>query len=329
MELYMSEQSPQANSQEVQQTPQQHEASMQDRILNLLDPEGQPEEKSEPQSEAKPEDSQEQPEVKAEEKEPEIPQLEEIEIEGEKLHVPSALAQKVKDGFLRQQDYTKKTQEAAEVRKNYEAALQQASQVLELQKTMTPKLGQLASLDEQIAQYEKVDWNTLTAQDQTRALQLSIAFQQAKDARQKVVGELNQMQSQQADAAKQAHRTKIEEGQKALARDIKGWNEELGRKILTSTSEAYGAPAEMLANISEPWAVRALHDAMQYREIQAQAKKIPEKKAPVQTPTLKPTGSESRTPDHQSYLDDRKNLRSAKTNSERSKAAEKLILRKL
>jgi hypothetical protein len=324
----MSEQSPQANSQETPQSPQSHGQEMEDRIMSLLDPKGQPEKTEEPQPEAQPEDSQEQPEVKAEEKE-EIPQLEEIEIEGEKLQVPSKLAQKVKDGFLRQQDYTKKTQEAAEVRKNYETALQQASQVLELQKHMTPKLGQLASLDEQIAQYEKVDWNTLTVQDQTRALQLSIAFQQAKDTKQKLIGEINQLQSQQADAAKQAHRAKIEEGQKALARDIKGWNADLGRKILTSTAEAYGAPAEVLASISEPWAVRVLHDAMQYREIQAQAKKIPEKKAPPQTPTLKPTGSENRSTEQQSYLDDRKALRSAKTPSERSKAAEKLILRKL
>ena len=320
----MSEQSAQPNSQE--ETPQSHGQQMEDRILSLLDPKGQPEEKPEPEPEAKPEDSKEQPEVKAEEKvEPEIPEAVEIEYEGKKHKVSPEL----KEAFLRQQDYTKKTQEAAEVRKSYESALQQANQVLELQKSQYTHLGKLASLDEQIAQYEKVDWNTLTAQDATRAQQLFIAFQQAKDAKAKTLQELNGLQAQQTEASQKAMAAKVEEGRKALERDIKGWNVELGRKILTSTSEAYGAPAEMLASISEPWAVRALHDAMMYREIQAQAKKIPEKKAPPQTPTLKPTGSESRSPEQQSYADDRKALRAAKTPSERSKAAEKLILRKL
>ena len=319
----MSEQSPQANSQA--ETPQSHEAAMEDRILNLLDPQGQPEEKKEPQPEAKPEDSQEQPEVKAEEKEEPLPEAVEIEYEGKKHKVSPEL----KEAFLRQQDYTKKTQEAAEIRKNYEAALQQATQVVELQKSQYPILGKLASLDEQIAQYEKVDWNTLTAQDATRAQQLFIAFSQAKDAKAKAIVELQSVQSQQHEASQKALHAKVEEGRKALERDIKGWNAELGRKILTSTAEAYGAPAEMLANISEPWAVRALHDAMQYREMQAQAKKIPEKKAPPQTPTLKPTAADTRTPEHQSYLDDRKALKSAKTNKDRSNAAERMILRKL
>lgn len=322
----MSEQSPQANSQPVE-TPQSHEREMEDRIMGLLDPEADTETAPEPEVKAPEveatEDSPEQPEV-VEAKEPEIPEAEEIEYEGSKYKV----APQLKEAFLRQQDYTKKTQEASELRKNAESMLQQASQVLELQKSMAPKMGQLASLDEQISQYEKVDWNTLTAQDATRAQQLFIAFQTAKDARGKLVGELNQLHTQQIESAKKAHAAKLEEGRKVLARDIKGWNEELGKKILTSTAEAYGAPSEILESISEPWAVRALNDAMQWRNLQASKPAI-EKKAPAQTKTIKPQASESRAPAQLSYDQDRRALKGAKNSTDMSKAAERLILRKL
>jgi hypothetical protein len=322
----MSEQSPQANSQD--ETPQGHEAAMEERILSLLEPEGQPKEEKPKQaeSEAQAGDSKEQPEVKAEEEvKPEIPEAEEIEYEGEKFKV----APKLKEAFLRQQDYTKKTQEVAEVRKSYEAALQQATQAVELQKSQYPLLGKLHSLDDQIAQYEKVDWNTLTAQDTTRAQQLFIAFQQAKDARGKTLSELQAMQAQQSEASKQALNARLEEGRKTLEREIKGWGAELGQKLSAFGQKTYGFSAEQVANVTDPKAVKLLHDAYQWHNAQEQAKKLPEKKAQVPTQTLKPTAADTRTPEHQSYMDDRKALKSAKTNKDRTNAAERMILRKL
>jgi hypothetical protein len=308
---------------------------MEDRIMSLLEPKGQPEETEKPaeQQEIKEvpaeaqtqEDSKEQTEeVKAEEKpEDKIPEAEEIEYEGKTYKV----APELKDALLRQKDYTSKTQEVAELRKSAETTLQQASQVLELQKAQMPLLGRLASIDEQIAQYEKVDWNTLTAQDATKAQQMFISFQTAKDARQKVIAELQQNHNQQIESAGKARQARLEEGHKALSREIKGWNEDLGKKIMGFAQKAYGAPAEQLAGITEPWAVRALNDAMQWRELQAQ--KLTEKKAPPQQVTVKPKGAESRTPEQQSYDQDRRNLKNAKTNSDRQKHAMNIILRKL
>jgi predicted xylose isomerase-like sugar epimerase len=184
-------------------------------------------------------------------------------------------------------------------------------------------------LEDQIAQYEKVDWNTLTAQDATRAQQLFIAFQQAKDAKAKTIGELNTLQTQQSEASRQAMSAKLEEGRKTLERDIKGWNAELGQKLSAFGQKAYGFSPEQVASVNDPRAVKLLHDAYQWHNAQEQAKKMPEKKATVPTQTLKPTAADTRTPEHQSYMDDRKALKSAKTNKDRTSAAEKLILRKL
>lgn len=296
--------------------------SVEERVANLFEPkrdrqEGKPEPKTEPEVKASPDSQEQAEEGKTEETTDEaLPEAVDVELDGKQYKVP----QQVKDAVLRQQDYTKKTQEVAEVRKSAESLMQQASQVLELQKGMAKELGQLASLDEQIAQYEKVDWNTLIAQDSIRAQQLSMSFQQAKDSKQKLLESLSQKQTQQMQAAEKARATRLEEGQKALSRDIKGWNADLGKKILSSTQEAYGAPIEQLAGITEPWAVRALHDAMQWRALQA-SKPALEKRAPVQDKTLKPKSSEGTS--KQTETDQfRRQVRSAKTDVEKAKLIE-------
>ena len=321
----MAEQSPVANS----ETPRQHEQGIEDRILNLLEPEADsPEVKQEPAPEVKAEDSQEQPEAKTEEvteeKEEALPEVVEAELDGKTYKVPPA----VKEAMLRQSDYTKKTQEAAEIRRTADALMQQAAQMAELQKAQAKQFGQLANLDEQIAQYEKVDWNTLTAQDATRAQQLFIAFQQAKDARQKVVQELNQSHEQHQQASQSAMQARLEEGQKALAREIKGWSADHGRKLAGFAVSTYGFTDAEVASVIDPRTVRMLNDAHQWRALQA-SKPAVEKKAVEQVATLKPKGSTAQSPNQQAYDADRRALRSAKDRGEQTKAAERLILRKL
>ena len=68
---------------------------------------------------------------------------EEIDINGKRYKVP-------KEAALRQADYTRKTQEIAEQRRQYEAAIERVSQVSEAE---TQALYQVAQIDAQLAQY--------------------------------------------------------------------------------------------------------------------------------------------------------------------------------
>jgi hypothetical protein len=331
----VGEQSQTENSQEVQ-TPQQHEKAMEERIMSLLDPEPKatdtkPDAKPEAETpteetpEASPEGEQAEAvaEEKPDEKEPEIPEAVDVEYEGKSYKLPP----QIKDALLRQSDYTKKTQEVAESKKTADTLLQQAKELFELQKGQQKHLGQLAAVEEQIAQYEKVDWNTLTASDATRAQQLFIAFQQAKDSKGKIEKELQQAHSQMMEAAQKGRAAKVEEGQKALTRDIKGWSADLGRKIMGFAEQAYGFSQEELGNVIDPRTVKALHDAYQFRQLQAAKPAV--KQAVPAAKTLKPQAAETRTPAQQSYDADKRALRSAKNSTEMSRAAERIILRKL
>lgn len=325
-----------------QESPQQHESNIEERIMSLL--EGKPATKKlvdapaveAPATEAAAEDSQEQPEEtateeeapqeteeKAEEKSDALPEAVDVEYEGKSYKVPPPL----KDAILRQSDYTRKTQELADARKSADAIMQNVNKLYEMQQASQKQLGQLAAVDEQIAQYEKVDWNTLTAQDATRAQQLFIQFQQAKDSKAKLTTELQAAQSEQMKAAQAARAAKVEEGQKALARDIKGWNPEHGRKLMDFASSSYGFSTEELSNVIDPRTVRLMNDAYQFRQLQS--KPVAQQKVAPASKTLKPQAAEAKTATQQGYEADRRALRSAKNPSEQLKAAERLILRKL
>lgn len=318
----MPEQSAQPNSEPVERTIEQRVEALFDDPVTDNEPKDETPQEEAPETESEPE-SKDQPETE-EKTEPTLPEAVDVEYEGKQYKV----APELKEALLRQSDYTKKTQEAAEARKTAEVLMQQASQLAELQKAQSKQLGQLASLDDKIAQYEKVDWNQLTAQDAAEAQRHFIAFQTAKDQRQKLIGELNEAQEKQRSAAMTAHAARLEEGQKALQRDIKGWNAELGQKLSTFGMKTYGFTAEEAASVIDPRTVRLLHDAYQLHELRA-SKPATANKVPPKSPTLTPKGSDARSPVQQGYDADRRALKSAKTDSDRSKAAERLILRKL
>jgi hypothetical protein len=294
------------------------EQSMEDRVAALFDKpeEQQQEQQQEPTEETPtedPTDSQEQSE-----------ELEEAEYEGKQYKLPKGL----KEALMRQSDYTQKTQQVAEQRRTAETLLQQAQQVQELQKASAKHLGKLASIDERLEQYKAVDWNALTLQDPTQAQAHFMAFQQLKDQKADATRELEGIQRQTLTAQHQAKAARLEEGHKALARDIKGWNGEVAQKLASLAQKAYGFSAEEAAGIDDPRMVRILHDAAQWRSLQ-ESKPALEKRAPVVGQTLKPKGSDSRNTAQQEHETLRRAVRSAKTDSERAKPLEALILRKL
>ena len=79
---------------------------------------------------------------------------EEIEYEGEKYKVPKSL----KDAFLRQSDYTRKTQEVAEQRKEFERQRDQFQQQAAMQRQHIEDFSQLHTIDAQIERFKNVDW---------------------------------------------------------------------------------------------------------------------------------------------------------------------------
>lgn len=258
------------------------------------------EETTNPETEVEPIDA---PEVEAEEPdtdetsegeepEEEDDDSEDVDYEGKLYRVPKH----IKDALMRQADYTRKTQEVAEQRRMIEQAQAAFEQRTAAQQAMIKDYAKVEALTDTLAEYEKVDWRGYSATDPGAAQQAWIQFQQLRDQKAQLVGQLQNREREQAFEAQRATARQIEEGQAILARDIKGWGPELAAKVSAYAMSEVGVTQEELSKIADPRVVKLLYRA--YEASQSQKATQTAKKA-VQAVAIKPVkaiGSKAAAP---------------------------------
>lgn len=182
---------------------------------------------------------------------------EEVEHEGQKYVIPKAL----KSALMMNADYTRKTQEVAEQRRALETQQQQLVQQAQTQQELLQDAAKVVALDDQIKQFEQVDWTALNQQDPVKAQQLWMTFSQLKDTRAAALGQLQQKEQQRALEAQQRTVKQFEESQAILARDIKDWSPELAGKLRDFAVEKLGFSAQELGQVTDARIVKLLHRA--------------------------------------------------------------------
>lgn len=182
---------------------------------------------------------------------------EEIEHEGKKFKLPKAL----KPLLMFQQDYTRKTQEVAETRRTLETERTSLVQQVEAEKANIQDVARLVNIDGQLEQFKAVNWQELERDDPLQAQSLWRQFQQLKDTRQEVAGQLSQKMQQRSLAAQQETAKRVQEAHATLSRDIKGWGPELAAKV-TEFGRNVGFSDEELSATTDPRVVKTLHLAM-------------------------------------------------------------------
>jgi hypothetical protein len=212
----------------------------------------------------------------------------EIEHEGQKYRIPKA----VKPLVMMQQDYTRKTQELAEQKRTWE---QERTQRDEAAKADAKDYARLVAMDDQLEQWNKVNWAQWNQQDPVQCQDAWIRFNQLKDARAKTAGELGQKYQQRLSEAQQAAAKRVEEARQVIAREIPGWNDELAGK-LTQFATSKGMASEKLTQIATqfPEAVKFLHAAYVGEQLIAKQKAATSRPAPKPEPV--PNVSTSRAP---------------------------------
>ena len=204
--------------------------------------------------------------------EPIIPAVEdeEIELDDLKLKVPKDQAQKVREAMLRQADYTRKTQEVADLRKAVEAERQTLHQASQAE---IGALAQVSAIDQQLAEFHKVDWDAWENDDPFAAQKAWRQFQTLQQQRGQAVNQYVGLQRQRTLETQRETARLIEDGQKVLARDIKGWGPELASSLLGTGVKQYGFDkAELEEAITDPRLMKVLHDAHQFHVLQGKQK---------------------------------------------------------
>jgi hypothetical protein len=197
----------------------------------------------------------------------------EVVKDGKAYKVPAAL----KDELLMHADYTRKTQEVAELRKSVEATLQQVQQVTQLEQQAAIAIG---TIDAQIADFNTIDWDAWEDTDPIAAQRAWRQFGQLKESRGAALNQYQQAQQQRTFVQQQETAKLVEQGQRELAASIPQWGPEKATALLTHANKTYGFAPEELNGITDPRMIKVLNDAYQFR--QASAKQSVVKKVETQ-----------------------------------------------
>jgi len=262
-----------------------------DDLAGLIQDEPEQVESTEPEAEELPEVEQ-QPEAEEEEDE-----LVEAEYEGKAYKVPKEL----KGALLRQADYTRKTQETAEIRKQVE----ERAQALELQERVMQahfdKAVEIRGIQSRLAEYEKLDWDALVDSDPVQATKLNLAYQRLQREAAQKQQEFSQVSQQRQQLDAYQRQQVLEVAKKDLVERIPNFGAEVAAKI-KEAGKAYGLADAELSSVIDPRYVHVLYDAMQWRALQA---KKPEamKKVAEAPKVVKPQATQPKPRTNQAAYD--------------------------
>jgi len=308
------------------------EAMLGDSIVSDVKPtEVQDEEKQPPleaeaeTSENEEEATEESPDDQAEEEEQsedEVPAILKLKVNGEEVEKPLdevvALAQQ---GL----DYTQKTQQVAEQRKeleDYAKGIQAQEaifrQEVELQNVLINEVAQITSLDQKLAAYQNVNWQQLSDNDFVEAQKLFFTYNQLQQDRNQLVSQFEAKKHEVVTKQSQLMAEKIAKGKEVLAKEIPNWSPETNQALL-STGKDYGFSDAELNSIVDPRHVKVLHDAMQWRKLQKNS--TVKNKISNAKPVVKPGAKDSKNEANSNH----RNLRESLRRTGKSDAAQKLI----
>lgn len=177
--------------------------------------------------------------------------LVDIEHDGQAYRVPAAL----KDSFLRNADYTQKTQSLAQDRRALESRDAAARQHIR-------EYARLIVLNDQIQAYDTVDWAALQQADPQSAQQQWRNLSLLKEKRAGAVEDFQRREQLRALDQQRERAKQVEDGQAVLARELPEWSSDLAGKIVDFGANKYGFTADEIAGIVDPRMVCVLHDAM-------------------------------------------------------------------
>jgi hypothetical protein len=284
--------------------------------------EAEAEETEEVESEEATDEPDDEAEEEEQSEEDEVPAILKLKVNGEEVEKPLdeivALAQQ---GL----DYTQKTQQVAEQRKELEAYAEQIKmqeqafqEQMQLNNVLIEDVAKITSLDQQLNQYANVNWQELSDSDFVEAQKHFFTYNQLQQQRSQLVSQFEAKKQQVVHQQTQLMSEKIAKGKEVLAKEIPGWSQETTQQLV-SVGKEYGFSDAELNSIVDPRHVKVLHDAMQWRKLQQNS--TVKKKVSSAKPVVKPGAKDTKAEANSNH----RNLREQLRKTGKSDAAQKLI----
>src|SRR4051812_33539093 len=203
----------------------------------------------------------------------------ELELDGETHVLPGAL----KGAFLRQADYTRKTQELAEHRRAVDAERDAVAAEARAHRGAGEDRVRLAAIDHQLAEFHGVDWEAYAAQDPQGAQVSWAAFQRLAEGRERLAYAVeHHAQRRELQAAREAADAMAQTGRQ-LGQGVEGWAAEVAAKLV-DYAQAFGVTQAELGQAADPRLWKLLHKA--WRAEQAEETETREKAQAVRPAVL-------------------------------------------
>ena len=225
------------------------------------------------------EDSEEQPEA--------VEDLQTVEFDGKEYNIPPEL----KEAFLKNKDYTTKTQEIAEQRKDLDADRTRFQEAIQLQTAHTEAYTQLGVIDQQLTQFNEIDWNTWATQDPNAAQQAQIQLNQLREQRQQATDRLSSLQTESQQKAHTETARVVEANRSKVEKIVPNWTADTERAVFDFGLKS-GLNEQQLAGTNyDPVLINILNKARLFDELQQKqtVKKTKKSKEPIpQATRVKP-----------------------------------------
>lgn len=208
---------------------------------------------------------------------------EEIEVDGRKFALPKSAAAKLQAERMMNADYTRKTQEVAAQRQAIEAERAAVTRDRETHQQFIDDFAKVKAISDQLAQYDKVDWNALRQNDLDAYLEHQENRRALETQRNTAANELTQKQQQFALDEQQAIAKQVQDADAYVQREIPGWNAERQNQVsqYMASQGVQMNPALARAIVQSPALLKLAHKAEMFDRLEKkQTAKPPAPPAP-------------------------------------------------
>lgn len=191
---------------------------------------------------------------------------------------------------MRQTDYTRKTQELAEHRRQIEQQVQQAAMQQRTQYVQALQAQQRALMETVAPELQGMTqerWTQLANDDPAAFVRLQNRVQQVNQAFGNIQQRIDMAQRQQAEQEQQITANAIQEAKQKIAESIPDWNDDLYQAVMKRGVETYGFSQQEMTSAYDDRFIRLMADAHKYRQMMEQKPAI-EKKVQAVPPVLRP-----------------------------------------
>ena len=246
------------------ETPEEEQEVVEEATDEVIDESQEVEEETEESEEV--EDLTDETEEESED-EPDVITEGTIEVDGEKLSVDE-----IKLGYMRQADYTKKTQAVAEQRKSAE------EQTANYESTLS---ALLTASGADLSRFDNVDWEQAAVQNPDQYKQAKAMYEQTKQTHDFIRAQANEHQQRSQAQQQTAMKENAKESLTVLKSTIPNWNNDLYYSIGEYATGSLGVTTEEFNEVHDHRMITALYKAMQFdrakTETQKKVKATPKK----------------------------------------------------